>query len=88
MNQVKIDPTAAAALQSAGTEAELVGDDGTPLGLFVPARMADEIRRAVEARRRRYEEAFAAFPPAGPLTPEQKATAIPHEEAMKQWGLE
>jgi hypothetical protein len=88
MSEVSLTPDQSAALRSAEPGTKLVGDDGTPVGLFVPKRMADEFQKYLDERRKRYEQAMAVAPADDELTPEMKAAGIPHEEAMKRWGFE
>lgn len=88
MSEVSLNPEQAAALRTAEPGTKLVADDGTPVGLFVPQRMAGEIQKHLDARRRRYEQALAAAPDDDELTPEAKAAGITHDEVVKRLGLE
>jgi hypothetical protein len=87
VSEVSLNADQAAALRTAEPGTRLVADDGTPVGLFVPQRMADEIRKHLDDRRRRYEQALAMAPDDDELTPEAKAAGIPHDEVMKRLGL-
>lgn len=88
MNRVNLDPATAAALKTADPGTELVGTDGRSVGVFLPARMAAEVRHFLEGRRRRHEAAFAAKSLDELKAIDAAGGEIPHEEVMKRLGFE
>ena len=87
MSKVTVDAATAAALAGVEPGAELVGPDGRPVGGFVPARMLSDLKWMLEARQRRYDEAFAAVTTEQLRASEAAGGRIPHAEAMRRLGL-
>lgn len=87
MSTVNLNPDQTAALRAAEPGTQLLADDGSPVGVFLPARMAGEVQRFLDERRRRYEAAFNSVTVEELQAIEAMDGGIPHEEAMKRWGL-
>jgi len=88
MDRINVDAATAAALLAAKPGAELVGQDGHQVGVFLPARMAGEIRWYLEERTRRYQEAFEAVSEAELIAACEAGGAIPHDEVVRRLGLQ
>lgn len=88
MARVNIDLATAAALKSADPGTELVGQDGQPVGVFLPTRMASDVKHFLDERRRRSDAAFAAKSLDELKAIDAAGGEISHDDVMKRLGFE
>jgi len=85
MDRINVDAATAAALLAAKPGAELVGQDGHQVGVFLPAHLADAFQAYITQR---YARALGDVTVEELRAADSRGGTIPHDEVVRRLGLQ
>jgi hypothetical protein len=85
MDRIKVDEATVAALQAAKPGAELIGQDGNSVGVYVPAHLADDFHSYMA---KRFSSALSEVSVEELRAADARGGEIPHEEVLSRLGLQ